>query len=262
MPRSSTGKWVTRAATTGGGRTYRGQVPVNWYAGLILIVVLGLVSVVFARYEYQHHKAAAAVQPAVGTTLYAALGFDVCGKQLPPISASTNSAVAGLTTVGQGVLQVSPTNASEAGNNATLGLFVADYKGLKLSEKALTVPGHKPYRNGEACPTGTPYAGKKGVVKVETWPNAVSTKGTVVTGNPGAVKITARSVITVGFVPAGAKLSRPAQASINTMLEFQGTVVKGTTTTTTTTTPTSSSTTAPSSSTTTTAPTGTTTTSG
>jgi hypothetical protein len=262
MPRSSTGKWVTRAATTGGGRTYRGQVPVNWYAGLVLIVVLGLVSIVFARYEYQHHKAAAAVQPAVGTTLYAALGFDICGKQLPPISASTNSAVAGLTTVGQGVLQVSPTNSSEAGNNATLGLFVADYKGLKLSEKALTVPGHKPYKNGEACPAGTPDAGKKAVVKAETWPNAVATKGTVLTGNPGAFKVTARSVITVGFVPAGATLSRPPQVTINAMLEFQGNVVNGTTTTTTTTTaPTSSSTTAPSS-TTTTAPTGTTTTTG
>ena len=34
MASNQTGKWVQRAATTGGGRTYRGQMPVNWYASL------------------------------------------------------------------------------------------------------------------------------------------------------------------------------------------------------------------------------------
>jgi hypothetical protein len=263
MPRSSTGKWVTRAATTGGGRTYRGQVPVNWYAGLIMIVVLGLVSIVFARYEYQHHKAASSAQPAVGTTLYAGLGFTVCGKPVQFLSASANGAIEGLTTQGGGVLQVSPKTGAEAGNNATLGRFFAEYPGIKLSQTSLTVPKHKPYKNGETCPTGTPDAGKKGVVKVETWPNAVTRSGTVLTGNPGNYKIVARSLITIGFVPPQAKLPRPPQSTINGMLQFQGTVVRGTTTTTTSTTvPSSSSTTAPVASTTTTAPSGSTTTSG
>ncbi len=38
---NSTGKWVERAATTGGGRTYRGQMPVNWYASLAVICIVG-----------------------------------------------------------------------------------------------------------------------------------------------------------------------------------------------------------------------------
>jgi len=46
MPSNSTGKWVQRAATTGGGRTYRGQMPVNWYASLVVICVVGLLLVV------------------------------------------------------------------------------------------------------------------------------------------------------------------------------------------------------------------------
>ena len=49
MARSSTGKSVARAAATGGGTTYRGQMPVNWYAALVIIVVVGIASVVLAR---------------------------------------------------------------------------------------------------------------------------------------------------------------------------------------------------------------------
>jgi len=45
MASKSTGKWVERAATTGGGRTYRGQMPVNWYASLALICIVGLLLV-------------------------------------------------------------------------------------------------------------------------------------------------------------------------------------------------------------------------
>ena len=92
MPRNSTGNRVSRAAATGGGRTYRGQMPVNWYAGLVGIVILGIVSIVFARYEYQHHKTAAKVQPAVGTTLYAAYDINICGTSQAPLAASSGGA--------------------------------------------------------------------------------------------------------------------------------------------------------------------------
>ena len=51
MANNSTGKWVQRAATTGGGRTYRGQMPVNWYASLILICVVGLFLIGLSRYQ-------------------------------------------------------------------------------------------------------------------------------------------------------------------------------------------------------------------
>jgi hypothetical protein len=264
MPRNSTGNRVSRAAATGGGRTYRGQMPVNWYAGLVGIVILGLFSIIFARYEYQHHKTTAAVQPAVGTTLYAAYEINICGKVQAPLTPT--SAGQGITAIEGGVLQVSPLTASDAGNNATLGLFFRSYKGLSLSETKLTVLKHKPYTNGERCPSGTPDAGKKGVVKVEVWPNAVTTTGTVLTGNPADYKIGARSVITIAFVPSDTKLHRPSQSTIDLMLDYMGNVVNGTTTTTTapsattTTAASGTTTTAASGTTTTTAASGTTTT--
>ena len=256
MSPSTTGKWVSRAAATGGGRTYRGQVPVNWYAALIVIVILGLVSIVFARYEYQHHHKAASAQPAVGTTLFAAYSINVCGKVLSPLAASINATTVGVSTPGVGIINVSPKTAAEAGDNANLGAFFTDYPGAALTSNLLKVPAHGTYRNGQTCPKGTPDAGQKGFVKVEVWPNAVSTKGTVLTGNPETHKIGARTLITVGFVPKDARLQRPAQSTINDMLDANGTVVNGTTTTTTTPPATTPTTTPPS----TTAPTSTSTT--
>lgn len=264
MPRSSSGKWVSRAAATGGGRRYRGQRPVNWYLALGLIVVLGLVSVVFSRYEYQHHHKAAAAQPAVGTTRYAAYAIDVCGKLAPNFVASTDAASIGISTPGQGVINVSPKASTDAGDNATFARFFADYPNATLTATTLKFPPSKHYTVGEKCPSGTPDAGKKGVFKVEVWPNAVSKTGTfMTTPRPGDFKIGSRTLITLGFVPADTKqLLRPSQQTINTMLVFASTVSNGTTTTSTTAPPSTTTTAAGSSTTTTTAPSGTTTTTG
>src|SRR5487761_1510477 len=105
MARGDTGKWVARAAATGGGRTYRGQMPVRWYASLFLIVILGIALIVYSRYERQHPTAAAA--PAIGTHWYAALAFDVCGTAEPNLPTNPNEATAapGLHTVGDGVIE-------------------------------------------------------------------------------------------------------------------------------------------------------------
>jgi len=263
MPRSDSGKWVSRAAATGGGRTYRGQIPVNWYAALVVIVILGLVSIVFSRYEYQHPHTTPTVAPTVGQTLYAAFAIDVCGTVQSPLAASTNSAVAGVTTPGEDVLNVSPRVKGQAGVHATIGQFFTNYPHGKLSSKELSFAADKVYVAGKDCPAGTPDAGKKAVIKAEVWPNAVLTKGKPVTGNPALWKIGSRTLITIGYVPAHAKLPRPAQSTINAMLQYAATVSNSTTTTTTTTTPSSSTTTttAPSgTTTTTTAPSGTTTT--
>ena len=64
MARSSSGKSVARAAATGGGATYRGQMPVNWYAALLVIVLVGLGSIALAKYNY--NKTAPVVEPTVG----------------------------------------------------------------------------------------------------------------------------------------------------------------------------------------------------
>ncbi|MGH9043933.1 MAG: hypothetical protein ACRDVP_03695 [Acidimicrobiales bacterium] len=230
MPRSSTGKWVSRVGATGGGRRYHGQRPVNWYAALVLIVLVGLASVAFSRYEYTHAKTLA-VQPAVGTTSYAGYAIDICGKLLPALPVSTNASTAGVSTPGSGVLNVSPKTPAQAGNHATLGLFFSQYHGIALSADSITVLPTKTYKNGDSCPAGTPFGGQKGVVKAQYWPNLLAKSPVPVNGSPADYKIGSRTLVTVGFVPSSSPLKRPPTSTIDAMLEFASSVQGGVTTT-------------------------------
>lgn len=245
MARSSTGKWVARAAATGGGRTYRGQRPTNWYILLAVIVVIGLASVGFARHQYQN-GAPAATPPAVGTTWYAGFAFDICGTAETPPVANVNASQVGITTGGDGVITIAPKKASEAGNNATLGRFVSDYKGMELTTNAIRNPGGPLYTNGETCPKGTPDAGKQGTVLVRYWtgPGAALDQGQPVSGDPRDLKFTNGQLITMGFAPAGTELPKPSGAVVTALLnDLNSQASTSTTLPTTATTPTTAGTT-------------------
>jgi hypothetical protein len=270
MARSSSGKSVARAAATGGGATYRGQMPVNWYAGLVVIVLVGLASVAIAKYHY--NQTPTANPPAVGTTWHAAISFDICGTTQPALAASPASSTTGLTTTGNGVLLIAPKKASEAGANATVGKFASEYQGLTLTNTTLKYPGAKApeYKNGEKCPAGTPDAGKTGEVLARWWVVTTQTKNNqlvqtqgVNSPKPADLKLLNRQLITVGFVPAGTTLPKPPGSTITALLQvLAGSQPVATTTTTVptpTTAPSATTTTAPSTTTTTSAPTTTTT---
>jgi hypothetical protein len=264
MPRTSTGKWVARAGATGGGRTYRGQVPINWYAALVLILILGLGSLVYSRYQYQHPAGTSKVQPTTSATWYSGFAFDVCGKQLTPVPSNQKSTGSSqsFSTAGDGVIVVSPKNAAAAGDNAVLGKFVDGYPHMALSSTAVSVPKGKSaktatsttYTNGQSCAAGTPDAGKKGYVQVAYWTNAFNTKGKahVVSGNPATLKFTDNQLITIGFVPQGTKLPKPNGKVVTALVQKSAALGSSTTTTapSTSTTAPSTSTTAPSTSTT------------
>ena len=260
MARSSSGKSVARAAATGGGATYRGQMPVNWYAALVVIVVVGLASVAIAKYHY--NQTPTANPPTVGTTWHAALSFDICGTTQPALTASPASSTSGLTTTGDGVLLIAPKKDSEAGANATVGKFASEYQGLTLTNTTLKYPDAKvpEYKNGDKCAAGTPDAGKKGEVLARWWVVTTQTKNNqlvqtsgVDSPKPADLKLLNRQLITVGFVPAGTTLPKPPGSTITALLQ----VLTGTqpVITTTTTTPASATTTsAPPATTTTSAP--------
>ncbi len=227
MARSSSGKSVARAAATGGGATYRGQMPVNWYAALVVIVLVGLGSIAFAKYHYD--QTPAVVEPTTTTTWHAALAFDICGTMEPALAASPTSATTGLTSSGNGVLQIAPKSASEAGNNATLGKFAEGYTGLTLTNTSLKYPSDKVplYTNGEKCGTGTPDAGKAGEVEARWWVLTTKTgkngeleqAGGLTTVKPADLKFADRQLITVGFVPANTSLPKPPASSITALLQ-------------------------------------------
>ena len=216
MARSSSGKSVARAAATGGGTTYRGQMPVNWYAALVIIVIVGVASIALAKYNY--NKVPTVVEPTVGTSWHAGLAFDICGTMEAALPASPSSA-SGLTTSGSGVVLVEPKSSSEAGNNATLGKFADGYTGLTLTNTKLKYPSTKvpDYTNGEKCAAGTPDAGKVGIVQARSWVISTTTSknheeeetGGATTTKPADLKFANRQLITTGFVPEGTAMPKP-----------------------------------------------------
>ncbi|MGD0883032.1 MAG: hypothetical protein ABSB09_15820 [Acidimicrobiales bacterium] len=258
MASNSTGKWVQRAATTGGGRTYRGQMPVNWYATLALIIVVGLALVGLSRYQLSHRTSSSAGPPTTSQTWYAALGTDICGTVEPDLPANTDKSATsnatpkqtGLHSNGNGVVTISPLTSSEAGSNATLGTFVSHYKGLELSDTTLQYPGKPAYTNGDVCPKGTPDSGKPGVVIVYSWPNFTAKQGSETPGNPQSLLFQNGQLITMAFVPATTSIPKPPASAITNLIDA---AEAGPSTPTSTTAPSSVATTTP-----TTAPTSTT----
>jgi hypothetical protein len=185
----------------------------NWYASIVLIVVLGLLSIIYSRYELTHATKAASTS---GKTTYAAFSFDVCGTQLPNLPKAPASAHAILTTNDHGVIHIPPT-ASKSGKN-TLGYFVKSYPGMELTSSVIRYPGKSAYHNGEHCAKGTPDAGKVGVVKVETWSSFKVTTGTSVSGNPSSVTLTNGMEVTMAFLPSHASVPRPSSSTVSQML--------------------------------------------
>jgi hypothetical protein len=227
MARQDTGRWVQRAASTGGSRAYRGQRPVKWYTSLVLICILGAALVWYSRYERQHPSSAG--QPAVGTTWYAAYAFDICGTVEPPLPAnpSTKGGPPGLTTTGNGVITIAPKKASQAGANATLGAFAAGYKGMVLTSASIRYPGKtsagptvgRTFQLGDRCPKGTPDAGRRGVVQVDLWTSPSATKPQVV-GDPPTLRLGDEQEVTMAFVPQGTSVPRPNGTAVTAMLQL------------------------------------------
>ena len=245
-------------------------MPVNWYAALVIIVLIGLVSVAVAKYHYNQNPPV--VEPTTNTTWHAALAFDICGATQPALAASPSTATTGLTTTGDGVLLIQPKNASEAGNNATLGKFADGYTGLTLTNTTLKYPSASVplYKNGQKCGKGTPDAGKVGEVEARWWVITTKTEnnqlvqtGGLTTVKPADLKFVNRQLITVGFVPENVQLPKPTAAIRPLLQVLAGSQPVATTTTTApsaaTTTPASTTPTTAASTTTTKPPTTTTT---
>ncbi len=268
MAKSATGKWVSRVGASGGGKAYKKSRPGNYYGILAVIVVLGLVATLFARYEYQHPGAAAAsTPPAVGTTWYAALAVEACGKPLPYLSTDPNYK-GGFTVQPANVIKISPVSAADAGGHATLSQFAAEFPGLIASSSELAIPTATgtanpatTFHNGDTCPAKSKYAGQVGHVTYAYW-TAFGQKKPTITTDPTSIKFVQYLRVTMAFDPTGVTPTAPQQATVNAMvkagqttttttaatpstLPVTTTTAKGSTTTTTTTTATSTTTTAP-----------------
>jgi hypothetical protein len=214
-------------------------MPINWYAALVLIVLIGIGSVALARHNYA--KGSPTTAPIVGQTWHAALAFDICGKAEPALTATASGSPNGLTTTGGGVLLIAPKSSSEAGNNATLGKFAKEYATVQLTNTSVQYPGGVPYKNGQKCAAGTPDAGKVGVVRARSWTLSTSSQksgsetkqvGGHYTTEPASLKLRNSQLVTVGFGPATKALPKvPATTEVALLQAIEGTSAPVTTTT-------------------------------
>jgi hypothetical protein len=237
----------------------------------VLICIVGASLIGYSKYELSNPATTTTTTTTTPTDSYVGLSFDVCGK-ITTLPNSTNSIPVGITSVGNGLVQLVPVTSDlgKAIKNATLGTFIKDYLPLtKLTSSELQLPGKgEPlWTNGTTCASGA-FAGKPGVVQAKVWKFVDSPTGTVFKSNLLDIKLTAGEMVTVAFLPAGASIPTapsatqvllsesltsgftPPTSTTTTVKSATTTTVKGKSATTTTTTP--GSTTAASSTTTTT----------
>jgi hypothetical protein len=215
VARGSTKK-VTRAATTGGGRTAGTSQSMGWYVTLAVVVVLGVFLVAFSRNEELNRGQAAASPKSAPPLLnsdnwHSTFSVYVCDHWLPNIPLFESAD--GIDTLGDGVIDIRPYSPQAAGDNATLGSFLkavskAGHGTFKLSSSELQpirIPGDtnpldsKDWTNGDKCPDG-----KSGKV-------LFTVNGKTQKGNPSTWKFRDGDFLDVGFTTASTLPSNPAE---------------------------------------------------
>lgn len=216
----------TRAKIRARGRRRARRGGASWFYGAVaLIVVVGVVLVVVSR------SSTADVPPQPGNPAtgeagdhwHDAFGVNICGEWLSPPAefeqvADNPNVTPGIHTHGDGFIHIHPHTKSEGGDNATLGRFL-DYGGWGASEDSINLgddplkwaglsadPSKRTWSDGDKCPEGTEFAGKKGVVR---W--SVNCKERE--GNPSDYKLGNGVVVALAFLPKNEPIGTPPNAS-------------------------------------------------
>ncbi len=154
-------------------------------------------------------------------------------QQGTPGRASDPNVYAGMHSHDDGVIHMEPLVSSEAGKNATVGLYF-DYGGWKLSSSGFSFLGTT-RNNGDKC------GAKSGTLQWEvgTWngdtTNKVPQKYTVKTGNPAKYKLLQDDIVVIAFLPEGKSIASigdpPSVPKLATALGAEGQGVGGAATT-------------------------------
>ncbi|MGH9292569.1 MAG: hypothetical protein ACRDZ6_07305 [Acidimicrobiales bacterium] len=166
MPGENFSRRVARAASVGGGRSYKAQSPRGWSLILLVICLVGVALIGYSRYERTHPVAAApkpSVPPTASSEWRMAVAVDVCGRfdptALPETPATTADA---FLTLPRGVVDLAPARSAAPtfyeGHKAVLGLYLAG-EGVSLTKQSLVLPGkllpvHKTAKSAAAKGSG------------------------------------------------------------------------------------------------------------
>lgn len=209
MGKASSAKKVARAARAG-GKTKGQRRNVGFPAAVVVLVLLGVGLVAFARNSQQTGG-----DPQLGDHWHAAYGIYVCDRWVANLSDRGPDQL-GIHTHDDGLIHIHPFLAGAAGRSATLGKFF-DQVGMSVSDSSITLPeggqfeGRK-YREGE-----TTCGDREGRVVAAYWADARDTDGEptdVRTSNISGEHIdTNFGAYTIAFLPEGEDVPPPPSAA-------------------------------------------------
>ena len=215
MGKASSAKKVARAATTGGGRTSRGERPWGWYTVMIFVAVVGVALVVLSRNQrLEADNPAAAEKPRPpgkgfqGDHWHAAYGVYLCDKFAPDVQSDRDPS--GIHTHNDGVIHIHPFTSAASGDKATLGVYTRTV-GMELSEDNVKLTGGKEYSNGDRC------GDERGRVQVFL-------NGEERSGDPKDIRLRDGDQLVIAFAPEDAEIptTPPSAANLDNLSDVPG----------------------------------------
>ncbi len=170
---------------------------------MALVVILGTAGIVYSRDQRQPDNtrpfAAAAGRPA--DHWHAAIGYYICGSFVPNLPEGDDPL--GIHGHGDNVIHIHPFGSSAAGKRATLDIYF-DTVGADISDDRVELPGQDTKRNGDDCEDGP------GRIRTKVWDRGnPDDPGSIIEGDPSAIRPQDNQLITVAFVPEGADIPKP-----------------------------------------------------
>lgn len=245
MATPPTSKKIQRVQQSGVTRRSGQRRPIGFASAVGAIIVVGLVLVWFARDARIHVDGD---RPRANQdTWYEAYGLYLCDDyQVNPAAPAKEQDIS---TLGNGLISITPFSAATAGDNATLDKFFSSID-LKVTNDSITTADGAKHQAGDECGIGKKKT-KNTVVKLFIWPPQASdkTKPKVVTGDFGSVRIEQdKGMYALALVPESTK-TIPLPPSVSNLADPVGTAPATTVAPATTTTTVAGETTAPAEST-------------
>lgn len=224
MGKASSAKKVARAARAGGSRRPGQRRAIGFPFLLIVIVVLGVSLVVFARSSRDANASPRSGPPPPqgdGEHWHAAYGLSFCGEfirtgddALVDFGADT----LGIHTHGDGVVHIHPFLDGAAGRNARLQIFF-NQVGVEMTDSTLTLPGDETWdENEDTCQVdGESVPGQLVIGKWFDPQDAADGErpNEVFTDDFGDIRFEAdREYYTIAFVPEGELEDIPVRPDI------------------------------------------------
>ena len=219
MGKASSNKKVARAAKAGGSKARAaGERNVLFPIAMVLVVVLGVALIVYARDE---RRAEALASPTIGEHWHSAYGFYACDTFLPAVPEFIAPRNIGNHSHGDGLFHLHPFSTEGSGENATMGNWISAAGEVLgndggLSDTALHVPGGETFTEGESTCEG--LEGEP-ILQVAFWDRgqaalAEEDPDEIITEDLGSIRFEKDGqAFTIAFAPEGAEIPPPPSSN-------------------------------------------------